>query len=302
MIDWIKFQKEGNDYFFDFVKFSKVEISPLDAALLTVQKIQDNYPPPYTLMLSGGVDSQAMLYAWHISGVPYKTLSAQYNERMNENDLVTLRQFSSSHGIQINYVDFDLLTFLDKEHKEYVEKYRCGSPHMTTFMKISELVEQGTVIMSGNFFIVEFPNSSPIDKNNFSLYRYAKITNRPIVPYFFMETKELAYSFLTHIRNNMSLYVQHNKTGLDHNYNKKILAYQLNGFPVISQIEKLTGFEKVKDYFDKHYNHLVTTEDKIQRLSDTQFSNRTFDLLLRNKYEYKFRNDKYIRRGNIDAG
>ena len=42
------------------------------AAKLAIESIIDSYPSPYNLMVSGGVDSQAMLYLWNKFGKNFK--------------------------------------------------------------------------------------------------------------------------------------------------------------------------------------------------------------------------------------
>jgi len=289
MTDWIHVKNINNDYFLSY-QYKKSNMLPLEAAYFTIHQIQNKYPPPYTLMLSGGVDSQAMLYAWHTSQVPYTTFSGIYNNGMNENDLSTMREFSKLFNIHINYYDIDILNFLQNEHVEYVYKFRCGSPHMTIFMKMIEMIKEGTVILSGNFIKTNNPQFLPISKNNFSLYKFAKQENKSVVPFFFCESQELAFSIVDT--------VTHNSNKLDYSvdmyeYKNKVRLYQQYGFPVIEQPKKLTGFELVKDYYDANFSHLVTTKDKLKRLSKVQSSNRTFDLLFRNKYEAEFHCDKY---------
>ncbi len=290
MLDWINVKQNCFDYYLTYKRIY-VPISPLEAAHLTVKYITERYPPPYTLMLSGGVDSQATLYAWHTSGVEFKTLSAIYNENLNNHDLQTIIEFSKQLNIDINFINFDLFNFLFTEHESYVHKYRCGSPHMTTFMKISEHITEGTVIMSGNF-ILPGQQVLPITKNNFALYRYAKENQKSMVPFFFLETDQLAFSFDKYgVFINPRTVPGNQQPMVD----TKVNLYHKGGFPVISQNQKLTGFEQVKNYFDANFKHLVTLQDKLS-ITPQVSSKRTFDLLLRNKYELRYYADKYVTR------
>jgi hypothetical protein len=225
-----------------------------------------------------------MLYAWHISKIPYQTFSARYNNHFNDYDLATLQQFSAQHGIFINYVDFDVITFLETEHDYYAHKYMCGSPQITTFMKLADYNTEGTVIMSGNFIT----NNVGIPcVNNISLYHYGKEKN--IVPWFFLETEELAHGF-KFTNDELPDWVKYKNMG---GYNTKVWLYQKYEFPVIPQETKLNGFEKLKEYYDTNPPRLPTIAEKMTRKT-TQYSNRNFDLLYRNKYELKFSNNKYI--------
>ena len=298
MLNWTNPKKLGDDYYFKFKDTDGEKLSPLEEAVYTVEYITKNYPAPYTLYVSGGVDSQAMLYAWHKSGVPYETFSAVYNETLNEHDLCTLREFSEQHNITIKYHDFDLISFLENEHDYYANEYYCGSPHITTFMKIADLTTEGTVIFAGQFIMKE-KNRGRLgipDRNNFSLYHYGIKSKKNIVPYFFLERCELAYAFDVMTPEILACHTPGS-------YGDKVKAFQIYGFPVIGQVDKLsgyeevkakiTGFEKLKNLYDTNPPRQPTVQEKISRITG-QASNRNFDLLYRNKYEVKFFKYKYI--------
>lgn len=313
MIKWIEILQDCHDFKL-YIPKKKSNRSALENAHYTIDYIVKNYPSPYFLFLSGGVDSQAMLYAWHTSGFPYETISVTYNSSMNCHDLETLSLFSQKNNIKINYIDFDILDFFKDEYFEYIDQYRCGSPHICTYMKISEFVSEGTAIFSGSY--MDYHHPVFVDKNNWGLYKYALKTKRSIVPYFFMETSELAYSMITKVPVSISsttnfqsfsniVYntvdgeetIFYDDVGMVKNrfpkntLNKKSDIYQYNGFPVIGQEYKITGFEKIKEFYDT-IDFPISISDRLERLP-LQASTRKFDILLRNKYEYKYRADKY---------
>lgn len=258
-------------------------ITALDAAIYTVEYIVNNYPAPYTLCLSGGVDSQAMLYSWLISGKKFETFSAVYNNGWNLHDLECLDKFSKIYNVNINYVDVDVLNFLFQEYSNYAEQYRCGSPHICTHMKFVDIINHGTVIFSGE----PTNRHAFVPRNNFGLYKYATKTNKNTVPWFFLETPEIYFGLKY---DNTVLKRPRDVSNKDYSF--KVWHYHTSGFPVISQEKKLTGFEKIKDYFDENYSHLVTIKDKLTK-NPSQGSTRTFDLLFRNKYEHKYGKDVY---------
>jgi hypothetical protein len=280
MLDWVKIRVvEDINYYLDFRSNHHTRMNSIDAAIHTVNTIVKKYPPPYTLLVSGGVDSQGMLYAWHLSGHKFKAISAVYNFSSNLYDLTTLGIMSELYKIDINYYNFDLINFLQTEHEHYANKFLCGSPHMTTFMKLADLHKDETVILSGNFLV----NNNPrISANHYGLYHYGTKSNPNFIPFFYLETKELAHSFVENKYTNEFKDV----------YSKKVSIYQSNGFPVLPQTKKMNGFEKIKDWFDENPPRQPTVEEKILRKSG-QGSNRIFDLLYRNKFEYKFSKYKY---------
>lgn len=278
MLSWTKVYQHNFDFILDCRKTKEITLSAIDAAVHTVDHIHKNYPPPYTVFASGGIDSQATIYAWLLSGKEFKIKSAVYNLNLNADDLETLEKFSKLHNLTVDYFDFDLFSFLNKDYEDYVLKYRCGSPHICTHMKLSEEISEGTAIFSGNFISTSITNF--LDKNTFGLYKFGLWSNKSIVPYFLLETEELAYGF-----RDIS-----DKT-LDA-YDAKIALYQYNNFPVIPQSVKMTGFESVKIYYDQHFADRVTVQDKLCR-SNGFHSKRVFDLLHRNKYESKFVTDRF---------
>lgn len=272
--------------------------SAIEAARYTVEYICNNYPGPYNLCVSGGIDSQAMIYAWHISNKPFNLYSAVYNNDFNLYDLETLTLFANNYNLLVNYIHLDVLDFLEKEHSIYAQNYLCGSPHITAYMKIADTIQNGTVIFSGNYIPKRKAIIAP--ENVMGLYHYSVLSGRSCVPFFLCETRELAHSFDQSII--PTLIDDANRVK---GYTNKVAIYTYNGFPVIPQslynssylrdISGQTGFEKVKEYFDDDNNlpRPITSLDKITRLP-SQRSNRNFDLLYRNKYETLFAHTKYI--------
>lgn len=268
---WARVTESTNSLEVDFRAGLK-EYRPLKAAILAVHNICQNYPAPYHVMVSGGIDSQAMLYAWHLSGVEFIAVSAVYNHDLNNYDLEQLREFSTKELIDVEYRDFDLLHFLQSGYVSYAEKYRCSSPQIATHMAIGEDLP-GTKIYSGNFLTT----TAALTYAQLSLYRYSCNHLINVVPYFFLHTPELAYSMRP---------LAAKFSGSDV-YKNRVDSYRAAGFPVIPQIQKFTGFEKVKDLYDREYSHLLTTELKLQHSG--RASSRVFDMVLRYPYEKKFK-------------
>jgi hypothetical protein len=253
-------------------------VNILDAAKITVDHIIKNYPPPYNIMVSGGIDSQAMLYSWKLFGKDYIPTAVMYNDYLNEHDLVTLDTFSQEQNISIEYLKFDLLKFYETEYDTLCEKYKCRSPHFGAHLGMTENL-QGTCIFSGDCL---GKNGANIRSNNICMYEATKY--RSIVPYFFMHTPEIAYS-------KVFVASKYKRKKLDYAdfqqlYQEKAILLINEGFPIIPQQEKYTGFEKVKDLYDEKYRHLITP--KILLKYANKPSKRTYDLLLRYPYEDKY--------------
>jgi hypothetical protein len=247
--------------------------SPLELAIQAVNDIVAKYPAPYTLMLSGGIDSQAMLYAWVKAGVEFNTLTFQYGH-YNLHDIEALQRFVDALALPITltYMDFNVISFLENEYDQYATKYDCSSPQICTHIRCSEWVKEGTVVFSGNFVMSPTNGGPMLSHAILGIRRYAEIEQRSIVPFFFLHTPQLAYSFIPYeIRGAKSAYEM--KTGM----------YRAAGFPILPQADKYTGFERIKDQYD---NIDVSLKTKLQYAEKP--STRPFDLIYRYPYETKF--------------
>lgn len=247
------------------------KISTIDAALLTIDLITKTYPAPYTLMCSGGEDSQAMLWAWKLSGVPFNVVSVRYvtdGVFYNEHDLATLLQFVEKNNIVVQYYDFDVIDFLENGHHDIATKFDCASPQISTYIKMTELVKTGTILFSGNS--IKNATNTKMGVINWillSMHRYSlflKETNadRQLIPFFFLHHPKLAYGFQPHL--------------IKHKYD----AYVKNGFEIIP-IKKQNGFERIKEHYDQYKNR-VSVADRLKY--NTMPSNRVMDLLFRYPY------------------
>ena len=269
-----------NNTTIDFTTTNKL-LASNEATKLTVETIINNYPSPYHLMISGGVDSQAMLYAWKLYGRDYIPVSVVYNDDMNTHDLETLAIFAEREKIEVTYIDFDLLKFYETEYDDLCKKYQCISPHFGAHLGMTQTLT-GTCIFSGDCLGIE---SAAVGNNNLCLLRASK--ERSIVPYFFLHTPEIAYCINYHRYIMQDLTVSEDDT----EYETKVKIWTQLGFPVIAQPQKFTGFEKIKDYYDETYGHLITPKIRLKYAKKP--STRAYDLLLRYPYEKKYSNPEY---------
>lgn len=273
--DWIKYGwgddlhntwQRGDKLVIDFTNDNKPfeKMPPLDAAIDAVNQVVSTSPGPYTLMCSGGVDSQAMMWAWIKSGHPFTVASVKYVSNgvwFNDHDLVTLVQFTEKNNIPVTYYEFDIIDFLENGELQKVSIANdCQSPQICTYIKMSELITTGTILFSGNYV-----TSTQVSRLNYTilgLHRYSQNNNQQVclIPFFLNYTPSLAYFFSkSDIRNYGSDYLQ-------------------AGMSVYPAEQKFSGFEKVKDFYDK-YSHRVSIQLKKQYMHRP--SKRVFDLLFR---------------------
>lgn len=285
--DWIRYGWTKNlnsvhtDYASFVIDYSNYNIqkqyTAIDSALYTVHKIVEEYPPPYTLMCSGGVDSQSMLYAWLKSGQDFTVISTRYVSNgvwFNDYDLNDLDKFATKHNIQIKYIDLDILNFLENELSHIAKKYDCDSPQICTHIRMTDSIDRGTILFSGNVTGPDYGNT--LDYTLMGMHRFALSLKeqRHVIPFFFIHTPELVYSFT-------SAYL----TPEEKRVENKFTVYSKNGFDIVKPDKKYTGFESLKNYYDQFQNR-VDARSKL--LYSSMPSKRVFDLLFR----YPFCNKK----------
>lgn len=275
--DWVKI--EGTVIDFTVPSFKDAVNDPFLAAIEAVNDIVRNYPPPYNLLASGGIDSQAMIYAWKKSSHPFNVYTFSYNETYNYHDIETLVEFCEREKVSYNIIDIDYFKFLEEEYDIIANKYRCSSPQISMHIKMASFFNEGTCVYSGNFLN---SNGAHLTDAILGIYRFSKTPEgKNVVPYFFLNTPELAYSFRNFRRNHTFSRPTENSTYID-----KVNTYQECGFPVIPQKEKFTGFEKYKEYYDSH--DYVLKDPKTRLKWQTKPSRRPFDWLFRYPYEDTF--------------
>jgi hypothetical protein len=254
-------------FFIDLTNKIQTSKSLLEISQRVIDEIIEKYPPPYYLMVSGGMDSQLMLWCWINSGIDFVPISVKYTgcpefkKILNEHDLIELDDFAKNRNINIKYKYFDIISFLENNLETYAVKYQCTSPQICTHMKMSEMITDGTVIFSGNF-----ATGLSYSYTIWGLKRYAEVSRRSIIPFFFLHDAELAN--LPVIPTNEEKYSD-----------IKFSSYNNLGAPVIPQPKKQTGFEIIKDYYDTRTDLVVPP---IMRLKYAHMpSKRKFDLLFR---------------------
>lgn len=270
-----------------FIKIKKdIPVDNLNVSVIeavnAVNQIVKKYPPPYILMCSGGVDSQAMLWAWHVAQKPYIVQSIKYMSDgtwFNEHDLVQLAEFTTQYKIPVEYKNFDVIQFLETELSTVSEKYNCASPHICSYIQMISEISKGTIIFAGNYGSEKMPPA--LTFHQLGMHRYAIDSDtevRKTIPFFFLHSQALANSFK-----------KDNDFFPGYGYQSRCHTYQFNGYPVMPQRNKFTGFEMLKIHYDQF-------EDRISAKTKFMYhdldSYRPFDLLFRyplgiNKYIHK---------------
>jgi hypothetical protein len=248
------------------------KITPIVAAIDAVNKIVKNYPPPYTLLVSGGVDSQVMALAWKHSGHPFKMVHYVYGEHSIAEDRTTLKIFCDKHNLICEYRNFDILSFIQSnELIQTAIKYDCSSPQILTYIKFIEQHSE-TVLLSGNNITAL---TCGLNYTILALDRFSKIKTN-VIPFFLLSTPDLAYAFYNNDNIASGILINQSNNGNFNGYESKCLAYELSGFDIVRQDKKYTGFEQIKIYFDNHY-----IADSLKMKYGSFASKRPFDFNFR---------------------
>jgi len=246
--------------------------NPLKMAINAVHDIANKYPEPYSIMASGGIDSQAMIYAWEKSGIPYTAYHYTY-DHWNSMDSDSMREFTALNGLdsKVVYKNFKVLDFLEStELERFAVEFDCSSPQILTHCALLDQTP-GTVVLAGNFLN---GMKTHLNYTIFGLQRYSEKCRPNMVPFFFIHTPELAYSFYK-IEQSV---VGDDKPQGDEEYYRKFKTYQKAGFNIVPQKDKLTGFEKIKDHYDD-----CKVDPGLRLRYKSQISKRPFDYLFRYK-------------------
>lgn len=227
-------------YYLDLRTASDIpEGNTVDYAIAAANHILDRYPKPINVLLSGGIDSQAMVDAFLRTGrtSEFRIVTFRFNDGLNEHDIAWANGLHNAMGFEHEIIDFDVIGFHENELLEWGKRYINHSPHSLSHTKMVSMLD-GTSVLAGNPAIVDV-NNQITGMPNFSLMgtrRYCSIENIPVVAMFFMHTPELFYSFFRW-RN-------------DGGYEAKCNTFKQAGFRFLQPPSKYHGFETLKERYD----------------------------------------------------
>lgn len=280
-MDWVKFGF-GPDYleysrtlpfYVNYNNARRSTIPAFDLYVQAVRRIVEQYPKPYTLICSGGVDSQAMILAWLQARVPFDVVTARYNGGMNDHDLENLWLLQKRENFAVRVLDLDVLYFHENDLIDYAVKYDCTSPQVLTHMLICDQINRGTIVSSG-CLVTKNGMHGANNYVTFGLHRYSKITGKSMVPFFWMHDIDMMPVF-EEVRKSLGIKIE-DVVDQATNYDTKCRIYQGAGLDVIPQDLKYNGFEKIKEYYDQ-----FPLDYKTRVLTAGNISQRNYDLRFR---------------------
>lgn len=226
------------------------------------------------LAFSGGIDSQAMIQCFIEAGIEFDVFLLTFMDGMNSQDVDHARLFASKHGITLNEIELDIISFLTRQSYEIGSTYKCTSPqfasHYVMYDKIREMNYTG-ICCGGTAFAKSLEGWGPtLSAAQSNFVEYSKHHSFPVLGNFLGYDPCLCWSIALQTPSfdsswMISLEPNNDYLGQQHlRYAAKVEGYRNTGFDVIPQETKFNGFEKVKDYFAEKYNDGWAFEKKFR--------------------------------------
>lgn len=272
-MEWMnqKFNAVDNRITFCLAPEFNSSILPIDIAIKTVKSIVKNNPAPYTLLVGSSILDQAMIFAWSKSGHRFFVVQPKFNDDVADGWGASLRAFAKKLRVAVYAQYFDIKTFLDIECFNWSNSFRSTSPEVCAQFKMLSAIKNGTVILSGSILDSEIP---ALTYDNLGLMRYKVKYMRSIIPFFFLENKELAFAFWSLMKN------------LDSNLqqcDKMAAVLSLGGFEIDADTNDRELASRIKEFYGKRLEYKILEEDRY--LENATLLDKVFKIPLNRKFK-----------------
>lgn len=218
---------------------------------LVAQRLYETSQDPLVLCISGGLDSQAMLFSFLESGVNFKVAVLEYENRLNEHDVGHGLSLLTDLGVNYEKITIDIEKFFESgQFLKYADEAQTNSPQFAAHTWFAEQV-QGVPIFAGepwhrhsetgslpaqDYYVPQF--------KEYAAGNYLKKLQRDCVTHFF----ELSLEWLEKVEHaNVGSLRMRRDGDPEKTYQAKCHFYRKLGFPVrlTSGMVKLNGFERL---------------------------------------------------------
>ena len=236
------------------VKIKKTITRPVgtyyDELLLNAQAIAERFPGKHDLMLSGGVDSELILYSHLKSKIPINVVVGKYKDGLNEADFYQAMETCRIYDVKPTIIDLDVKKYFEsgEAHDIWTKNY-ARAPGMLPPMKIIEKLDNMPIMGDGmniDSFMVDEPRGPwklGVSERWFVWTVHCAAIGRPIIAKFFDYSPELTMAIL-----NLNLHKLKNQKPIRaHPRAKKMekLKYIVNNEHFGTRIRPcLSGYEK----------------------------------------------------------
>ena len=115
------------------------------------QSIRDHYPSDtFSLMLSGGSESEMLVRAFKESGVPFHVYIGRYENYLNIYDVAYAVTACETMNIPYTFIDFNIKNFFEHDVAEYSLKAEITTPGILAIMALTDKVDGIPILGDGN--------------------------------------------------------------------------------------------------------------------------------------------------------
>lgn len=280
----------------------RVSTTPIEEikrnAILSASKVVGNNP---VICLSGGIDSQAMLYMWEEQNIPYTAVTFDFGNGFNSHELEDAQRYATLHNIPLKIIKLDVMRFLSRDLKKFVKEYDMLSPQFSVHAYFLETIRKlgyTGAVFGGNGLV---PTEDSLDfrlteTQLLDLEKYSTNSGFPVLPSFLNFDKDLCIALALgtplneydHNPENPASKINYDpilrslvpvvEISAKIKYQSKIQSYKNIGCQIVPQDFKKTGFEQIKDYYNSlNGSHLAFDRDfKLPlRFKSTEFIIKT---------------------------
>jgi hypothetical protein len=237
-----------------------------DSAIAACQSIRDTYPDhKFSIMLSGGSESEICLRAFQLAKVPFRVYIGRYENDINLYDVSYAVTLCESIGIPYTIIDFQLKKFLEKDAVQYGDYAQIKESRLLPQLALCDLVD-GIPIMGGGEPSVNRLNADYTVKGTWLLEesetfwgwtKYFVRKNRIAIPEWCRWSSQLHQSWI-----NLPWFqklINDEYPGKLSIHSTKLYGYQQQ-FPELLPRVKKTGFESINYIFNELNKHLLLTQ------------------------------------------
>jgi hypothetical protein len=236
------------------VKIKKTITRPIktyrEELLLNARAITERFPGPFDLMLSGGVDSELVLYCHKTLNLPINVFVAKYADGLNELDFHEAMKTCGIYDVKPTIIDIDLKKFFESgEAYDYYTRSYCAAPGHIPHMKIIDCLDNMPILADGmhiDSFRVndkKSPWKIALPEKYFAQTVRCHYDNRPLIHKWTDYSPELTMSIL-----NLNLHKWKKHKLMSPPFNSDSLdelKYIVNNIHVGTRIRpKLVGYER----------------------------------------------------------
>lgn len=183
----------------------KVDPNWFNECVNTAHYIRNSTDKDIIIANSGGIDSEAVCWAFLAAGIKFKVLTVIHKEKTNLHDIWYSLEFCRRHNIECIKVDLDMPDFITYKIPEYINQgYRSKYVFRYFQLFLLETISSlsGTAVLGGGEQIYTADSMSNlcmfIEPSHLNTLQYCKKHNELHFPYFYQTRPELIASYLTH--------------------------------------------------------------------------------------------------------